>query len=100
MLLGEPGAAVREPAAARGLEKLPGGHPLGTLRFRVLEGRAERLDPRRLRVAAHLAHPRQRALDFCGLARLEPEAGPRDDLVGPEVRTAVGESELVRRAAV
>ena len=75
------GAADPQAAAAGGLEQLPGGAALGARVVGVLERRAERLDPRRLRRLAPRAHLGQRRLDLARArrraARTTPARRPR-----------------------
>ena len=81
--LGESRPAPPEAATSGRLEELPGRAPLGAWIAGIGEGRAEGLDPRRLGLAALVAHARQRRLDLRGIALDEPERRARDDLPGP-----------------
>ena len=101
VLLGEAGAALAQAPAAGRLEQLTGAAPLGALVFGVLEGRAEGLDPRGLRLAALAAHLVHRALDLRRVVRAAAGSDARDDhLAGAEVGAAVGEAELLGHAAL
>src|ERR1700733_13473028 len=64
VLGGEPGAPDAQPPAAGGVEQLPGGAVLRPRVLGVLEGRSERLDPRRLGGLPARSHVGERRLDL------------------------------------
>ena len=100
VLLGEPGAAHGQPAAARLVEQHSGAAPAGARVVRVLEGRAEGLDPGGLGLAAGRAHLGQGGLDGLGRSGRQRERCARHHLAGAEVRAPVGEPELIGLAPV
>ncbi len=76
----ETGAADAQAATPGGVEQLARRAALRARIVGVLEGRAEGLDARGLRLLAPLAQVGERRLDLRLLSRLELELGARDDL--------------------